>query len=44
VRCPGHTIQFLRYGYTAYINKILELLNLNINDLEWKKYENWTPY
>jgi hypothetical protein len=44
VRCPGHTIQFLNYGYTEYIRKTLELLDINVNNLEMKEYENWTPY
>jgi len=26
VRCPGHTIQFLGYGYSKYIEKTLKLL------------------
>jgi hypothetical protein len=44
VRYPGHTIQFLNYGYTEYIRKALELLEIDINNLEMKKYETWTPY
>jgi len=44
VRCPGHTIQFLGYGYSKYIEKTLKLLGLTINYQEWTKYENWTPY
>jgi len=44
VRCPRHTIQFLSYGYSEYIKGILELLGLDINILEWQKYESWTPY
>jgi len=44
VRCPGHTIQFLNYGYTEYIRKTLKFLEINVNNLEMKKYENWTPY
>jgi hypothetical protein len=44
VRCPGHTIQFLNYGYTEYIRKALELLEIDVNSLEREKYETWTPY
>jgi len=44
VRCPGHTIQFMGYGYSEYIKKTLELLGIEICHLEWKKYETWTPY
>jgi hypothetical protein len=44
VRCPRHTIQFLSYGYSEYIKVILELLELDISNLEWQKYESWTPY
>ena len=34
----------MSYGYSACINKILELLNLDISSLEWKECEIWTPY
>jgi len=34
----------LNYGYTGYIKKTLELLDINVDDLEVKKYENWIPY
>jgi len=44
VRCPRHTIQFLNYGYTQYIEEILKLLDIDISSLEWKEYETWTPY
>ncbi len=44
VRCPGHTIQFLNHGYTEYIRKALELLEIDVNNLEIEKYETWTPY
>jgi len=44
VRCPGHTIQFLGYGYSKYIEKTLELLGISVDYLEWRKYETWTPY
>jgi len=44
VRCPGHTIQFLGYGYSKYIEKTLKLLGLTIDYQEWTKYENWTPH
>jgi hypothetical protein len=44
VRCPGHTIQFLNCGYTEYIRRILELLDIDVNNLEIEEYESWTPY
>jgi len=44
VRCPGHTIQFLGYGYSKYIEKIKELLGIKDPGLNRGKYENWTPY
>ena len=28
MRCPGHTIQFLNYGYSQYIKKVLELVEI----------------
>lgn len=37
-------MQFLNYGYTEYIRKTLELLEIDVNNLEMKKYETWTPY
>ena len=43
-RCPGHSIHFLRYGYTVYINEALALAGMSIEDLELKQYEDWTPY
>jgi hypothetical protein len=30
MRCPGHTIQFLNYGYSQYIKKVLELGEINL--------------
>jgi len=44
VRCPGHTIQFLGYGYSKYVEKTLKILGLTIDYQEWTKYENWTPH
>jgi len=34
----------LNYGYTEYIRETLDLLGINVNNLEMKEYENWTPY
>jgi hypothetical protein len=44
VRCPGHTIQFLGYGYCRYIEKTLELLGITDTSLDLRKCESWTPY
>ena len=44
MRCPGHTIQFLNYNYTQYIRKVLELVEIKPDKIEWRLYENWTPY
>jgi hypothetical protein len=44
VRCPGHTIQFLGYGYGKYIEKALELLGINRASLDRSKYGSWTPF
>ena len=44
MRCPGHTIQFLNYGYPQYIKKVLELVEINSDKIEWRLYEDWTPY
>jgi hypothetical protein len=42
VRCPGHAIQFLNYGYSQYIKKVLELVEINPDKIEWRLYEKWT--
>jgi len=44
VRCPRHTIHFSGYGYSEYIREALKILGIDINALEWKEYESWTPY
>ena len=44
MRCPGHTIQFLGYGYTEYIKRTLELHGIDVKALDWREYETWTPY
>ena len=47
MRCPGHaihSIHFSGYGYSEYIKKALELLGINRDRMEGKKYETWTPY
>ena len=44
VRCARHTIHFSGYGYPEYIKKVMELLGIKIDSLEWKEYETWTPY
>ena len=44
VRCPGHTIQFLRYDYTEYVRRALELAEVNLERLKLREYERWTPY
>ena len=44
VRCPGHTIQFLGYGYSKYIEKTLNLLGIKRDSLDWRKCARWTPF
>ena len=44
VRCPGHTIQFLRYDYAEYVRRALELAEVNLERLKLREYERWTPY
>ena len=44
MRCPGHTIQFLNYGYSQYIRKVLELSEIDPEKIEWRFYDDWTPY
>ena len=34
VRCPEHTIQFLDYGYSQYIKKVLALVEINSDKIE----------
>jgi len=43
VRCAGHTIHFMRFGYGEYIRQVLDLADLTERgDLE--RYASWTPY
>lgn len=44
MRCLGHTIHFLNYGYDQYTKKVLELVEISPDKLEWRLYKNWTPY
>jgi len=44
VRCPGHTIHFLRFDYSKYIQRVLELLDIEKEKIDFKKYERWNPY
>lgn len=44
MHCPRHTIQFLNYGYSQYIKKVLELVEINPDKIEWRLYKDWTPY
>jgi hypothetical protein len=34
----------LKYGYTEYTRKALELAGVDLEHLELKQYEDWTPY
>ena len=46
MRCPGHTIHFLRFDYAFFVRQVLELAGVNFKELlkEVKEYESWTPY
>jgi hypothetical protein len=39
---PRNIIQFLNYGYSLYIKKVLELVEINPDKIEWRLYEKWT--
>jgi hypothetical protein len=39
---PGNIIQFLNYEYSQYIRKVLELVEINPDKIEWRLYEKWT--
>ena len=43
VRCPGHTIQYMRFGYVEYVGQVLELAGLTRKQT-MEEYETWTPY
>lgn len=43
VRCPGHAVQFMNFGYDAYRELVTELADLN-DGQDWEYYESWTPY
>lgn len=40
VRCPGHIIQFLNYGYSQYIKKVSELVEINPVDELFENSDN----
>ena len=43
VRCPGHTIHHMRFGYGEFVERVLELAGLtSLRNME--EYETWTPY
>jgi len=45
VRCPGHTIHFMRLGYKEYLHRVVKLTGPNLSAREVKeKYDNWRPY
>jgi hypothetical protein len=44
VRCPRHTIQFRGYGYAEYVRRVMELVKVARDDIQWEKYEKWYPY
>lgn len=44
MRRPGHTIQFLNFRYTQYNKKVLKLVEINSNKIEWRLYDDWIPY
>lgn len=43
VRYPGYAIQFLNYGCSQYIRKVLELLEIDPEKIEWRFNDDWTP-
>ena len=44
VRCPGHTIHFLKYDYSKYTSKIFKLLDIDPSLVDFSKYETYHPY
>ena len=44
MRYPGHTIPFLNYDYLPYIKKVLELVEIKLDNIEKRLYDDWTPY
>ena len=43
VRCPGHPIQYMRFGYAEYTERALELAGLT-RKVNVEAYEPWDPY
>lgn len=41
VRCPGHTIHFLGFGYSLYVGRTLQLTDISLSGLEVKEYDPW---
>ena len=42
VRCPGHTIHFMGYGYENYKERLIELAGIYQPE-DWKPYDFWSP-
>jgi hypothetical protein len=43
VRCPGHPIHYMIFGYDEYVGRVLELADL-AERRDLRRYESWTPY
>lgn len=46
VRCPGHAIHFMRFGYEEYVRRVLKLVGVNFESVVKgvKKHESWNPW
>jgi hypothetical protein len=43
VRCPGHPIQYMGFGYGEYVAQVLELAGLT-RKVRMEEYEPWDLY
>ena len=43
VRCPGHTIHYMVFGYEEFVRRVLQLTGLAEQE-DRREYESWDPY
>jgi predicted DNA-binding protein with PD1-like motif len=43
VRCPGHTIHYMVFGYEVFVRQVLQLTGLAEQE-DRRQYESWNPY
>ena len=46
MRCPGHAIHFMGFGYEEYVRRVLKLVGVNFESVVKgvKKHKSWNPW